>query len=55
MVKRAEIQRILHDDLELARVLYDSETTDFLTATEDIIPENADYPDGTPAIRTAGI
>jgi len=54
MVKRDEIERILHDDLERARTLYDSETTDFRVAIEDVIPADANHPDKTAAIRTAG-
>ena len=53
-MKRAEIEKTLHDDLERARALYDSETTDFHVTTEDMIPIDANYPDLTKAIRTAG-
>jgi hypothetical protein len=54
MIQRAEIERILHDELERARALYDSETTDFRVATKDMIPADANYPDLTATIRTAG-
>jgi hypothetical protein len=54
MLERTEIERILHDDLEQARALYDSETADFRVAIRDMIPTDANYPDGTRAIRTAG-
>jgi hypothetical protein len=54
LIERAEIEKTLHDDLERARALYDSETTDFHVTTEDMIPIDANYPDLTKAIRTAG-
>jgi hypothetical protein len=53
-MERAQIEKILHDEMERARTLYDSETTDFQVATEDMIPIDANYPDLTKAIRTAG-
>ena len=54
MLERAQIEKILHDEMERARALYDSETTDFYVTTEDMIPIDANYPDLTKAIRTAG-
>jgi len=53
-MKRAQIEKILHDEMERARALYHSETTDFHVATKDMIPSDANYPDRTTAIRTAG-
>ena len=53
-MERAEIEKILHDELERARALYDSETTDFQVTTKEMIPVDANYPDLTKAIRTAG-
>ncbi len=53
-MERAEIEKILHDELERARALYDSETTDFHVATKDMTPVDPNYPDRTTAIRTAG-
>jgi hypothetical protein len=54
LIQRAEIERILHDELERARILYNSETTGFRVATKDIIPTDANYPDLTATIRAAG-
>ena len=53
-MQRAQIEEILHSELECARALYDSETTDFHVTTEDMIPIDANYPDLTKAIRAAG-
>ncbi len=53
-MERAQVEKILHDEVERARALYDSETTDFHVATKDMIPSDANYPDLTKAIRTAG-
>jgi hypothetical protein len=52
-MERAEIEKILHDELERARLLYDAETKSFCTATEGMIPTDANHPDRTAAIRTA--
>ena len=54
MIRRDEIERILHDDLERARLLYDSETATFRTATSRMTASDSNNPDGTPAVRTAG-
>ena len=53
-MNRAEIEKILHEELERARLLYDSEANDFRTATRAMIPTDANHPDRTAAIRTAG-
>jgi hypothetical protein len=53
-VKWAKIEKMLHDELELARFFYDAETKAFGAATKEMIPTDPDYPDRTAAIRTAG-
>ena len=53
-MNRAEIENVLHDELERARLLYESEAKDFRTATKGMIPTDPDHPDRTAAIRTAG-
>ena len=53
-MERGQIEKILHDELERARLLYESEAKDFRTATKGMIPTDVDYPDRTAAIRTAG-
>jgi len=53
-MNRAQIEKILHDELERARLLYDAETEAFQTATEEIIAADPDHPDRTAAIRLAG-
>jgi hypothetical protein len=53
-MERAKIEKILHDELELARLFYDAETKTFHTATEEMIATDPDHPDRTAAIRTAG-
>jgi hypothetical protein len=41
MTRREEIERILHDDLERARILFDAETNEFRTATKRMTPGQA--------------
>jgi hypothetical protein len=47
MTRREEIERILHDDLERARILFDAETNEFRTATKSMTPADGADPDGT--------
>ena len=54
VIRREEIERILHDELERARSFYESQTDKFRTATEEMVPVDANHPDRTPAIRGAG-
>ena len=54
MTRREEIERILHDDLERARILFDAETDEFRTATKGMTPSDDADPEGTPEIRAAG-
>jgi len=54
LMNRAQIEKILHDELERARLLYDAETKAFGSATKGMIPTDPDHPDRTAAIRTAG-
>jgi hypothetical protein len=44
----------MHDDLERARLLYDSETAQFRTTTNNMMPSNAADPDASQEIRVAG-
>jgi hypothetical protein len=53
MTQRAEIERILHAELEQARFLCGFETDQFRVARKRISPADANYADGTAAIRTA--
>ena len=53
-MNRAEIEKVLHEELERARLLYISDANDFRTATKGMIPTDPDHPDRTAAIRTAG-
>jgi len=54
MIRRDEIERILHDDVERARELYNSGTARFRKAIHGMTPSNANHPDETPEIRAAG-
>jgi hypothetical protein len=54
MFERSEIERILHEELERARLHYDSETTDFRSATKGMVATDANFPDETAAIHIAG-
>jgi hypothetical protein len=53
-MERAQIEKILHDELERARALYEGESKAFGTATKKLIPTDPNHPDRTAAIRTAG-
>ena len=53
-MNRPEIEKILHDELERARLVYDAEERNFRAVTRAMIPTDANYPDRTAAIRTAG-
>ncbi len=53
-MERAEIEKVLHDELERARLLYDAEEKNFRAVTRAMIPTDANYPDRTASIRTAG-
>src|SRR6266481_4053700 len=53
-MQRAQIEKILHDELERAGLLYDAETKAFGAATKEMILTDPDHPDRTAAIRTAG-
>ena len=54
MTRRDEIEKILHDDLEHARFLFDSETAQFRATTKEMTASNDTDPDGTAEIRSAG-
>jgi hypothetical protein len=54
MIRREEIERILHDDLERARMLFDAEADEFRKATNSMTPSDLADPDGTLEIRAAG-
>jgi hypothetical protein len=43
----AEIEKVLHDELERARLLYDAEEKNFRAVTRAMIPTDANYPDST--------
>ena len=53
-MNRAEIEKILQEELERARLLYESEAKDFRTATKGMIATDVNYPDRTAAFRKAG-
>ena len=53
-MERGQIGKILHDELERARLLYDAEAKAFHAATEEIIATDPGHPDRTAAIRLAG-
>jgi hypothetical protein len=53
-MERAQIEKILHDELERARLFYDAETKTFHAATEEMIATDLNHPDRTAAIRLAG-
>jgi hypothetical protein len=51
---RAQIEKILHDELERTRLLYDAEEKNFHAVTSAMIPTDPDHPDRTAAICLAG-
>ena len=51
-MEQAEIEKILHDELERARLLYDAEEKNFRAVTRAMIP--TEQSPGHAAIRAAG-
>ena len=54
MMERAEIEKVLHEELERARLFYDAEAKTFHIAIEEMIATDPAHPDRTAAIRLAG-